>query len=397
MPRNISISKAFEAAFGRAPEAIGFAPGRVEVLGNHTDYNGGLVLSVALELGVTVAAARHPSDPEALELRSEAAGETRRFRIDDEAPERGAWTSYIRGVLREIRRRGTALRGLQVLVDSSLPMGAGVSSSAALELATAEAVFDLLGGRPGDLMEEAQLCQRAEVEFVGVPCGLLDQFSSAFGRKDHALFLDASTLDHRRIPLGRSDLSIVLADTLEKHALVDGKYAALRASCERAARSLGTALGRRVEKLRSVTLEEFLEHRDAVDPEDRPRAEHVIRENDRVLRGALALEAGEHAELRRLMLESHASSRDLLGNSTPALDLLVEVASRLPGFQGGKLTGGGFGGSTVNLVETGRVEAFSAELERAFIEKLGRPPALIRSRVGDGARVIRSSRERRAP
>ena len=388
----MDIAEAFEAAYGRAPEAIGFAPGRVEVLGNHTDYNGGFVLSVALELGVTVAASRHPSDSRALELTSEAAGETRRFRIDDEAPERGAWTSYIRGVLREIRKSGTALQGLQMFVASSLPMGAGVSSSAALELATAEAAFEILGGRPDDLMEEARLCQRAEVEFVGVPCGLLDQFSSAFGRRDHALFLDASTLDHRRIPLGRSDLSIVLADTREKHALVDGKYAALRASCERAARSLGTALGRRVEKLRSVSLEEFLEHQNAVDPEDRPRAEHVIRENDRVLRGVSALEKGEQEELRKLMLESHASSRDLLGNSTPALDLLVEVASGLPGFEGGKLTGGGFGGSTVNLVETSRVAAFSAEIERAFREKLGRAPAIIRSRVGDGARVILSSR-----
>ena len=385
------VTEAFEKAYGHAPEAIGFAPGRVEVLGNHTDYNGGCVLSVALDLGVTVAASRHPSDPGALEITSEAAGETRRFRIDDESPERGAWTSYIRGVIREIRKSGTALRGLRLLVVSNLPIGAGVSSSAALELAAAEAVFDILGGRPGDLMEKARLCQRAEVEFVGVPCGLLDQFSSAFGKRDHALFLDASTLEHRRIPLGRSDLSIVLADTLEKHALVDGKYAALRASCERAATNLGAALGRPVEKLRSVSIEEFLEHQGAVEPEDRPRAEHVIRENDRVLRGVAALEKKAHEELRRLMLESHASSRDLLGNSTRALDVLVEVASALPGFQGGKLTGGGFGGSTVNLVETSRVEAFSTEIERAFREKLGRAPALIRSRVGDGARVIRSS------
>ena len=235
-------------------------------------------------------------------------------------------------------------------------------------------------------MEEALLCQRAETSFVGVPCGLLDQFSSLFGKQDHALFLDCATLRHSQVPLGRSDLRIVLADSGEKHALVDGQYAALRESCERAREAFSKVLPHEVRFLRDVNAAELAVHGESLEPGDRPRAEHVIRENERVLRGLAAIKSKLYSELMRLMLESHASSRDLFGNSTAALDLLVESAATLPGFVGAKLTGGGFGGSTVNIVEASAERDFIAELSRRFAERLGREPKIISCGIGDGAR-----------
>jgi galactokinase len=377
----------FSRVFGAAPEFVAFAPGRVEVLGNHTDYNGGYVLSVALDIGVAVAAARIPGFAKFAEVYSDEFQETVKFAFDAIQPEPGSWSNYPRGVFRELDRAGMAFKGTRLAIVSNLPIGAGISSSAALELATAEALYGLYDSRPKDPMEEAKLCQRAEVDFVGVPCGLLDQFSSKFGKKNHALFLDCATLRHQEVYLGRDDLSIVLADSGEKHALVDGKYADLRASCERATAYFRERLGHEVRFLRDVSMGEVSELAEELDLEDRNRAEHVIRENERVLRGLAAIKSQSTDELRTLMLESHASSRDLFGNSTPALDFLVAVAAELPGFQGGKLTGGGFGGSTVNLVETSQTASFAKALTERFHAKYGRTPRTMIVGVGDGARV----------
>jgi galactokinase len=236
-------------------------------------------------------------------------------------------------------------------------------------------------------MEEAQLCQHAENSFVGVPSGLLDQFSSLFGKKDHALFLDCATLRYQQVPLGRDDVRVVLVDTGEKHALIDGKYADLRQSCERACSRLSDLMDQPARFLRDVRLPDFERYSDELDPEDRPRAEHVIRENERVLRGLAAIKSKHYEELKRLMLASHASSRDLFGNSTPALDFLVEEASKLPGFLGAKLTGGGFGGSTVSLVEKASEEAFTKELAARFEAKFSRVPPRLSAGIGEGAGV----------
>jgi len=379
----------YSRVYGTSPECVSFAPGRVEMLGNHTDYNGGYDLPVALDLGVAVAAGRLPGFEKSVEVWSEEFQQGVKFAIDPIVPERGSWSNYPRGVLKELSHAGMNIRGTRMAIASSLPIGAGVSSSAALELATAEAMYCLYGGRPSQPMEEAKLCQRAEVSFVGVPCGLLDQFTSLFGKKNHVLFLDCATLRHQEVPLGRDDLRVVLVDSGEKHALVDGKYADLRKSCERAARRCGELLAEDIRFLRDVSVVEFQSIADQLDPEDRPRAEHVIFENDRVLRGLAAIKAKQHAELKKLMLQSHASSRDLFGNSTPALDFLVESATGLPGFIGGKLTGGGFGGSTMNLVVKDAVEAFAAEIADRFEKKYSRVPRRIITAIGDGARVER--------
>ena len=380
----------FRSVYGSEPDCIAFAPGRVEVLGNHTDYNGGYVLSVALDLGIAVAADVRPG-PVVFEIWSESFRESVKFPLDGLRKESGSWSNYVRGVVRELDLARVRLRATRMVIGSSLPIGAGVSSSAALELATAEALHALFGGKPAKPMEEAQLCQRAEKDFVGVPCGLLDQFSSLFGKKDHALFLDCATLRYMQVPFGRDDIRVVLADSGEKHALVDGQYASLRESCERARDHFEGALRNDVRFLRDVSLAEFQAHSESLSPDDRRRAEHVIRENERVLRGLASIKSKHFPELKRLMLESHASSRDLFGNSTATLDFLVEAASDLPGFLGGKLTGGGFGGSTVNLVDAGSEKTFCELLAKRFEEKLNRSPRLIACGIGDGARGLRVS------
>jgi galactokinase len=382
----------YRRRFGAEPQALAWAPGRLEILGNHTDYNGGFVLSVALEHGIAAAAGELPGRRRAVEVWSAAFDELVEISLEQIEPAEPAWANYPRGVLREIERSGTALRGFRLALESSLPAGAGVSSSAALELAVAEAAYALSGGRPREPMEEAKLCQRAEVEFVGVPCGLLDQFSSLFGRKGHALFLDCATLEHERLPLGRDDLALVIAESGVQHALRDGQYAALRRHCERAAERLGALLGRSVRQLRDVGLDELLRAGDRLPPEERRRAEHVVRENARVLAGREALRSGRLETLGRLMLESHASSRDLFGNSCPELDFLVARAEELEGFLGGKLTGGGFGGSTVNLVASAEVERFSARLGESFARRFGRPLRLLSTAAGEGARGRRLGR-----
>lgn len=378
----------FRTVYGSEPDAVAFAPGRVEVLGNHTDYNGGYVLSVAIDLGIAIAAEVRPG-PVVFDVASEAFRESVKFSLDGLRREQSSWANYVRGVVRELDRSGVRLRAARMVIGSNVPIGAGVSSSAALELATAEVLYALFGGKPSRPMEQAQLCQRAEKEFVGVPCGLLDQFSSLFGKKDHALFLDCATLRNSQVPFGRDDVRVVLADSGEKHALVDGKYASVRQSCERARDVFAGLLSTEVRFLRDVTPAVFAEHAEKLDAEDRPRAEHVIRENERVLRGLAAIKSKLYPELKRLMLASHASSRDLFGNSTPALDLLVASAEDLPGFLGGKLTGGGFGGSTVSLVEASAEKAFCEELSRRFEARLGRPLQLLACGIGDGARALR--------
>jgi len=378
---------AFRAHFDAEPATIAWAPGRLELLGNHTDYNRGHVLSVALDLGIAIAADRSLQRPPRLRAWSEALGEAAEAALDPLEHGTRRWLDYSLGVLREIAASGVQLPSLCFAIASSLPLGAGVSSSAALELATAEAAFALAGGRPADPLDEAKLCQRAETDFVGVPCGLLDQFSSLFGRQDHALWLDCATLDFERCPLGAQH-ALLIADTQVKHALVDGRYARLRRHCDDAARRLGALLGREVPSLRDVRLDEFLTLAARLDDGDRRRAEHVLRENARVLEGRDALRRGEVGRLGELMVASHESSRDLFGNSVPELDRSIEIARRLRGFVGAKLTGGGFGGATAHLVERASVERYQRELTTAYDREHERPLCVFVTSAGEGARVV---------
>ncbi len=380
-------TRTFESIYGSPPACCAFAPGRVELLGNHTDYNGGYVLSVALELGITVCAAPLPDGQRRIELWSEAFDEKVSFPLDALSKVEGSWANYPLGVILELVRADAPIQGTRMAISSNLPVGAGVSSSAALELATAEAMYELYGGRPRDRMEEAKLCQRAEVSFVGMPCGLLDQFSSAFGKPNCFLFLDCDSLDYAQIEATDSELRVVVADSGVSHALVDGQYAALRAACERSARRLGKLLDHPVRFLRDVTTEEFASLYDELPSEDRPRAEHVVNENRRVLDGIDAIRSGDFTNLGKLMVASHESSRDLFGNSTPELDFLVRAATELPGCIGAKLTGAGLGGSTVNLVAAGHEEVFATSLRAAYFKRFNRRLRTLVTGIGGGARV----------
>ena len=381
-----SARQTFRERFGGEPAVVSWAPGRVELLGNHTDYNGGLVLAVALDLGIAVAASPENSPSPVLEAFSAELDDSRITSLDPIERSEIGWVNYLLGVLREIAALGVRLPSLRLTIASSLPFGAGVSSSAALELATAEAAFALCDERPDEPFDVAKLCQRAEIEFVGMPCGLLDQFSSLFGRRSCALFLDCRSLAFSRAPLG-DEVALVIADTRVKHALVDGQYAALRRHCESAARRLGVLLGRDMTTLRDASLQEFLDVADRVDLGDRRRAEHVLRENARVLEGRSALENGDVARLGALMVASHDSSRDLFGNSCVELDALVELGRGLPGFLGGKLCGGGFGGATVNLVETRLVDAFTRELASAYDARFPDELRVFVTSAGEGAGI----------
>jgi galactokinase len=383
-----SAERTFREQFDDDPAAISWAPGRLELLGNHTDYNDGLVLSVALDVGISIAASRQDSPSPTLEVFSAALNESRSASLDPIERSDVAWVNYPLGVLHEIAALGVRLPSFRMAVTSCLPFGAGVSSSAAFELATAEAVFALCGGRPDDDFDVAKLCQRAEVDIVGMPCGLLDQFSSLFGRRDHALFLDCQSLTFARAPLDEN-VALVIADTQVEHALVDGQYSTLRRHCESAARRLGELLGRDMKTLRDASLEEFLDLADRIDESDRRRAEHIFRENARVLEGRAALDRGDVSRLGELMVTSHESSRDLFGNSCVELDALVEIARDLPGCLGGKLSGGGFGGVTVNLVESQSVESFTRELADRYNARFPHDLRVFVTSAGDGADIVR--------
>ena len=380
--------KSYRKNFESSPEVLAQAPGRLEILGNHTDYNNGLILSIALDLSVVIAAGQEEGRPCRLAAWSSGVKEWLEAGLEESRPVGNSWINYPLGVLREIKAAGIRLPSINISVESSLPVGAGVSSSAALELATAEAVYGMLGGRPATPMEQAQLCRRAENDFVGVPCGLLDQFSSLFGLRKHVLFLDCDTLDYDRIPLAGAELAVVIADSGVQHELVDGQYARLRAHCERATGRINELLDREIHSLRQVSLDEFLECSEQIEEEDRRRAEHVIRENGRVLEGVEALRRGDPGQLGELMLLSHASSRDLFGNSCAELDYLVETAAGLPGFIGAKLSGGGFGGATVNLVKQEDAEEFRQKLEEGASKRFATPARTFLTKIGDGARLL---------
>ncbi|OPZ11567.1 MAG: Galactokinase [candidate division BRC1 bacterium ADurb.BinA364] len=374
----------FRQRFGAAPRAIGIAPGRVELLGNHTDYNGGYILAIALDRCVAVAGAPLPGGR--LEIASaffdrtvgNAIGEWRK----DESEH---WTHYIVGTLKELAEAGAPVGGMQLAVASTVPLGSGLSSSAALEVATAQLALALYPFAI-EPMALAQLCQRAENRFVGVNCGLLDQFCAMFGRENSGLFLDCLTLEHSASPIGSDDVAVVVANSMTKHALVAGEYNKIRHDCMEAARKIGEARGKPAQLLREIAMEDFEAHKAALSDMEARRARHILTENQRVLDGLAAAARGDIQTVGRLMFGSHASSRDDLMNSCPELDALIELAREAPGAIGAKLSGGGFGGCTVNLVRKGQAEAFAAHLAEGFEKRMGQKPEIHFCAIGPGAR-----------
>lgn len=370
----------YSQQFGTRPAAAAFAPGRVEVMGNHTDYNGGYVLPAALDKGTAVVGSPVAGDVITLyaaDFNRRAVFSARELRKDRQ----NSWGGYVLGVVQQLQREGIAVAGFQAVLHSDVPTGSGLSSSAALEVATAFFLQQLFPFTRTP-MQIARLCQRAENEFVGVQCGILDQFSSVFGEEGSLLFLDCLTLEHDTVKMGRPDVALVVCDSAVQHALTGGDYNTRRAECMAAAQHFGKEL------LRNVPWEEF-EAREGELPENqRKRARHILSEDRRVLAMREAVQAGDTDRMGHIYAEAHASNRDLFENSTPELDFLAATAASLSGCIGAKLTGGGWGGCTVNLVFADAVPDFSRELAARYKQKFGRDAQLYPCRASRGAHTV---------
>jgi galactokinase len=389
----------FAAAFGGEPSALACAPGRVELLGNHTDYNGGLVIAAAVDR-TTVVVGRAVNGRTAT-IRAVNFGATDEFNVDqiDRTPA-GSWTRYVRGVCWAISAwRGPLRCGFEAAIVGDIPLGAGLSSSASLQASVARLLIQLgivpglshesFTGNESDalLMQLARALRKSENEFVGVGSGLLDQFSSLFGRAGHALFLDCATLAHERLPLGETPPAIIVCDSSTSRKLADGMYDERRAECERVVSVFRQAQGATSDDflLSQVTLAELDGAWDQLDPIGRLRARHVLTENERVRQGVRALKSNDIAAFGQLMSESHVSSRDDFANSSNALDALIEAAQASPGFLGGKLSGAGWAGCTVNLVQPDLADEFSESVRRLYADKTGTVPEIHICRSAQGA------------
>jgi galactokinase len=396
---------AFTETFGTRPTVLGRAPGRVELLGNHTDYNGGLVLAVAIDRFTAVAG--RPTPGRSAAFQSVNFGEETRFELDAdpiEPGEPGTWGRYVKGVSWALREaRGAFVSGVEAAIAGEVPLGAGLSSSASLQAALA--LFLLRAGvvpdAPADLDDDARMAlarvlQRSENTFVGVASGLLDQFTVLFGRAGEAVALDCRSLAFERLPLGFPPPAIVVCDSKTSRRLADGMYNRRRAECEAVVTYFQGVKGiEAVRQLRDVTLDELAAAWDDLDPIGRLRARHVLSENARVAQGADALRRSDLAAFGRLMSGSHASSRDDFANSAPALDALIEAAEESPGFLGGKLSCAGWAGCTVNLVEAGEAPAFAEAVAARYARRTGVTPDVHVCRAADGASGMALSREDR--
>ena len=380
-----STAEAFARVHGRPHEVLWRAPGRVNLIGEHTDYNDGFVLPVAIEAGIELAA--RPRADREVRLHAADLGETVAFslaeplRRDPDHP----WSDYVRGVLWALGRAGIALPGMDVAFGGDLPRGAGLSSSAAIEVATALAVRALSGFEmgPGAV---ARLCQEAENEFVGVRCGIMDPLASLQATAGHALFLDCRSLAVEQVPLALGDHVLAVCQSGVSHALAGSEYNARRRECAAGVEVLRARFPA-IRSLRDATLAEVEACRADLDPVVFRRCRHVVTENARVLEAVAALREGDLARLGRLMDASHASLRDDFQVSCPEVDLLVDLARGTPGVLGARITGGGFGGSTVNLVARGALEAFRARVGDEYRRRTGIESRLFTTAAGAGARV----------
>jgi galactokinase len=368
----IRVGDAFRQRFGKAPQVIVRAPGRVNLIGEHTDYNDGFVLPVAIDRQVLVAAA--PRSDRAVHLYALDFEAQVSFSLDDiRHDEQQRWSNYQRGVAWVLQEEGLELVGLEAVVTSDVPIASGLSSSAAIEVSTATA-WQLLSGFELDLVQLALLCQRAENQFVGANCGIMDQFISALGQQDHALLIDCRSLDYRLVPLP-SGVAIVVADTMKRRGLVDSEYNARRRECEEGARLLGELLPG-IRALRDVTSQQFAQHAEQLPPVICRRCRHVIGENARVEGAVAALEAGDVASFGELMVASHQSLRDDYEVSCRELDVMVEAALGMEGVYGSRMTGGGFGGCTVSLVVQEALEGFGQGVRAAYEAQTGLKPQI---------------------
>lgn len=377
----------FERVFGRnAGEVVAYhAPGRVNLIGEHTDYNGGYVLPAAIEYGTLVLVA--PRTDGILRVASTSHDVRVEVEIDKiHSDPKHDWANYPLGVAHFLRKSGIEIGGADLLFDGNIP-GGGLSSSASLELAAGVALLGVWG-QSMDRVDLVKLCQKVENEFVGVNCGIMDQYAVGMGKEGQALFLDCREVRHRYVPLTIPQYRIVIANTNKPRSLVVSKYNERRSECEAGLEMLKRVLPN-IECLADVSVDDFEAHADAItDATIRKRVEHVVYEDARVLAAVRALEGGDLAEFGRLMIQSHESLRDLYDVTGKELDSLVDEALKVDGVIGSRMTGAGFGGCTVSIVREDQIEAFASKVAEGYTKATGLVPEFYVTSAADGARKV---------
>jgi galactokinase len=382
--RDAFLAREPHAAAAPASVRVVHAPGRVNLIGEHTDYNDGYVLPVAIDLGISIALI--PTDDDVAVLTLAETGETGTFEVAAVGARRASWLDYVAGMAWALDDAGIRPRGFRGLLASNLPQAAGLSSSAALEVAAAWALSG--GDRPAlDPMRLVHVVQRSENGFIGLNNGIMDQFASIFGEPGRALLLDCRSLAHRPVPLPLADSALVACHSGSARRLEASAYNERREQCEAAVAAIA-AFEPGVRSLRDVSPGLLDAVRDRLDPVAARRAEHVVTENQRVLDAIAAFEAGELDAVGRLFYASHESLRDRYEVSSPELDALVEIARATPGVLGARLTGAGFGGCTINLVRRDALDAFRAAVERDYPARTGLTPRVFLVEPSPGARRL---------
>jgi galactokinase len=377
--------KRFVETFGPGDAVfLASAPGRVNLIGEHTDYNGGYVLPMAIDR--TIRLAFRPWDRPVVELASVNYGGRESFRLDGLRKRGDAkWLNYPQGVALVLQEAGHRLRGFQGVVEGDVPVGAGLSSSAAFEVACILA-FSAASGLDIDRREMARLCQAAENRFVGVRCGIMDMYVSLFAERNHAVFIDCTTMTHEQEPLDGSAAAVVVCDTGVAHELAQSEYNTRRGECESALAKLRTRLPD-ARTYKDIGPASFRRHADVLTGAELARARHVVSENQRVLDSVEALRRGDLARFGELMNASHESLRGDYAVSCAELDLMVSLAREVKGCLGSRMTGGGFGGCTVSLVAPDAVEEFRRRVADGYAAALGRRPPVHVCHPAGGARV----------
>ena len=374
-----SIAAHYRERFGSTPAIIVSAPGRVNLIGEHTDYNGGFVLPAAIDRHMVMAASSREDTLVCLhsvDFNSDAS-----FSLDAISHDMQAmWSNYERAVAWALQEAGYELRGMNAVLSGNIPMGSGLSSSAAIEVATAYA-FRTLNDLPLDLVTLAKLCQRAENEFVGVNCGIMDQFISALGKAQHALLIDCRSLDHRLVPLP-AEMSLVICDTKVRRDLISSAYNERRAQCEAGAQLLG------LPSLRDAEWSTFEDQQQELPKLVRQRCRHIISENQRVLDAVAALEEDDLPAFGTLMNQSHESLRDDYEVSCRELDIMVEAAWEVDGVYGSRMTGAGFGGCTINAVHPDAVGAFQSQVSDKYESATGLTPSIYVCHAEAGVQLL---------
>ena len=379
--RDLAVEFAYR--FGRSP-TVSRAPGRVNLIGEHTDYNDGFVMPAALEFATLTAASQRPD--RRLQVYSMIMDETREFDLNSppQGPT-GDWSDYIVGVALMLERSGRTLVGADLIVWSDVPIGAGLSSSAALEVSCAHALLTE-SGLPFDPIEIAQLCQRAENDFVGMRCGVMDQYISCCGVAGNALLIDCRSLESRNVAIA-PNLRLLIADSRVRHQHAGGEYNLRREACEEGVKLLSRYLGP-IQALRDVTPKQLEAKRRKLPELIYRRCRHIVTENARVLEAERALEAGDLVACGRAMNASHISMRDDFEITCPEVDMLAALAQTVKGVYGSRMTGGGFGGCTISLIEASAVDKASQILIDGYRIGMGRDVDIYVCAPSDGARLI---------